>query len=78
MIRLYDNESGAPIGEIDEAQLQFLVDHLEEESPDDRDYYVDGPTLDAFAEEGADAALLALLRKALGERDDMEIRWTRT
>jgi hypothetical protein len=78
MIQLHDAESGAPIGPITDAQLQFLVDRLEEESPDDRDYYINRETVDAFEEEGADPALVALLRKALGERDEMEIRWTRT
>lgn len=78
MIQLHDAESGAPIGPITDAQLQFLVDRLEEESPDDRDYYINQATVDGFEEEDADPALVALLRKALGERDEMEIRWTRT
>ena len=78
MIQLHDAESGAPIGPITDVQLQFLVDRLEEESPDDRDYYINQATVDGFEEEGADPALVALLRKALGERDEMEIRWTRT
>ncbi len=78
MIQLQDAESGAPIGPITDAQLEFLVDRLEEESPDDRDYYINQATVDAFEQKGADPALVALLRKALGERDEMEIRWTRT
>jgi processive 1,2-diacylglycerol beta-glucosyltransferase len=78
MIQLQDAESGAPIGPITDAQLQFLIDRLEEESPDDRDYYINRETVDGFEEEGADPALVALLRKALGEREEMEIRWTRT
>jgi len=78
MIQLQDAESGAPIGPITDAQLQFLIDRLEEESPDDRDYYINRETVDGFEEEGADPVLVALLRKALGEREEMEIRWTRT
>ena len=78
MIQLHDAESGAPIGPITDAQLEFLVDRLEEESPDDRDDYINQATVDAFEQEGADPGLVALLRKALGERDEMEIRWTRT
>ena len=77
MIQLYDAETGAPLGAINDAQLQFLVDRLEEESPEDRDYYINQATVDAFEEEGADPALVALLRKALGEREEMEIRWKR-
>jgi len=78
MIQLYDNETGAPLGAITEEQLRFLTDQLEEESPEDRDYYINEPTLDAFEEAGADPALLTLLRKALGEREEMEIRWARS
>ena len=78
MIQLYDKETGASLGAITEEQLQFLADQLEEESPQDRDYYINEPTLDAFEAAGADPALLALLRKALGEREEMEIRWARS
>jgi len=78
MIRLFDKDMNAPIGAITEAQLQFLVDQLEEESPGDQDYWIDQATVDAFEEHGADAELVALLRKALGEREEMDIRWART
>jgi processive 1,2-diacylglycerol beta-glucosyltransferase len=77
MIQLYDKETGAPLGAITEAQLQFLVDRLEEESSEDQDYYVNQATVDTFEEEGAEPSLVALLRKALGEREEMEIRWAR-
>ena len=78
MIQLYDKETGAPLGAISEEQLRFLAGQLEEESPDDQDYYLNEPTLDALEEAGADPALLALLRKAMGERLEMEIRWARS
>jgi processive 1,2-diacylglycerol beta-glucosyltransferase len=78
MIQLYDNETGAPLGAITEEHLQFLADQLEEESAEDQNYYINEPTLEAFEEAGADPALLALLRKALGEREEMEIRWARS
>src|SRR5207249_4463765 len=47
MIQLYDKETGASLGAITEEQLQFLADQLEEESPQDQDYYINEPTLDA-------------------------------
>jgi len=78
MIQLYDKDTGAALGAISEEQLQFLADQLQEESPQDQDYYLNEPTLDAFEEAGADPALLTLLRKALGEREEMEIRWARS
>lgn len=77
MIELQDTETGASIGSITEAQLAFLVEHLEEESATDDDYYLNRETLDLLEEKGGDAALITLLRRALGEREEMEIRWSR-
>jgi hypothetical protein len=76
-IRLYDNDTQIQLGEITECQLQFLIDHLEEESSNDQDYFINADTLEMFAQAGADPALLAILRQGLGERSGMEIRWTR-
>jgi hypothetical protein len=77
MVRLYESESGDLIGTITAAQLQYLVDQLEEEDSEDRDYYIDRATLDWFDEHGVDSELEALLREALGDRQGMDIRWTR-
>jgi processive 1,2-diacylglycerol beta-glucosyltransferase len=75
MIRLFDAESDAPLGTITEAQLEFLMEELEEESSTDRDYFINVATVDMLEEDGADPALLALLRDALGDREEMEVRW---
>ena len=77
MVRLYQSESGDLIGTITEEQLQYLVDQLEEEDSEDRDYYIDRATLDWFDEHGVDSPLEALLREALGDREGMDIRWTK-
>jgi processive 1,2-diacylglycerol beta-glucosyltransferase len=77
VINVFDNDTGKPLGTITEAQLQFLIDQLEEESPSDTDYYINRDTIDMLADDGADAALVELLRSALGDREDMEIRWER-
>lgn len=77
MIKLYDTESGQEVGEITEAQLEFMVAQLEEESAEDRDYYINRPTLDLFLTRGADADLVTVLRQAMGDRAEMEIRWAR-
>ena len=74
-IQLLDKESGEPIGEITRKQLDFLIDQLEEESQDDRDYYINRPTIDMLDEEHGETELVELLREALGNRDEMEIRW---
>ncbi|MEZ4583920.1 MAG: hypothetical protein R3A10_20175 [Caldilineaceae bacterium] len=48
MVKLYDNESNMLLGEITDRQLDFLMSVLEEESAEDRDYYINRPTLDLF------------------------------
>jgi len=52
MIQLHEKETGVFLGRITDAQLQFLIDQLEEESTDDTDYYIDHATLDLFEEVG--------------------------
>ena len=64
------------IGEISAAQLQVLIDHLEEEHEHDKDYYLDADTLDMLAERGCDQQLLELLRGALGDAEDLDIVWS--
>jgi hypothetical protein len=76
MNKLYNNETGELIGTISDAQLKFLVDQLEEESLEDQDYAIEGMTLAYFEEQGIDAELLRLLRGALGEKEQIIIRWT--
>ena len=75
MIRLFDAQSGVHLGNISEDQLAFLHAQLEEEGGDDQDYYLNPTTIDRFEQRGADPALVALLRQALGDREDMDIRW---
>jgi hypothetical protein len=78
MIELRDKDSGTVLGSISEDDLQFLIDHLEEESEDDVDYYINRSTLEIFKEKGASSQLLSLLENAIGDREDMEIEWSRT
>lgn len=75
MPRLYRPNSGETLAEITDAQLQFLIDHLEEEGPDDKDYYINRATLDMFREKKCDEGLLKILQDALGDSDDTDIAW---
>ena len=75
MIKLKDKDTDNIIGTIDEQQLQFLIDQLEEETSDDQDYYINEGTLEMFEQNGIDQKLLEMLKGALGSRDDMEIVW---
>lgn len=77
MIRLYDNSTNELLGEITDEDLAFMVDQLEEEWAEDHDYYINWPTIDLFESKGASSGLVQLLRTALDDRDDMEIRWSR-
>jgi hypothetical protein len=78
MITLYNNESGALLGDISDADLAFLQSHLEEESADDTDYYIMSPTVDIMASQGESPALTKILRDAIGSSDGVEIRWVRS
>ena len=74
-----DKGSGEPhrtkVGTITEEQLRMLTDEMEEESSTDRDYYVTRETLDMFEDDGLDPSLVAMLRRAMGGREDIEIEW---
>ena len=77
MIDLYNASTNQLIGSITEADLQVLVDGLEEESSQDRDYYIDQATIDLLADGRATTHLVGLLRLAVGTSDGVDIRWQR-
>ena len=75
MPRLYRVDTGDTIGEITAAQLEFLVEQLEEESEEDTAYFVDRDTLELLSDNGADPELLALIEKAMGKDDEIDLGW---
>lgn len=75
MPKLIRIDTGDDIGEITDKQLAFLVDQLEEEHDEDQDYYIDRDTLELMSDNGADPELLAMLEKAIGTDDSMDIAW---
>jgi hypothetical protein len=77
MIDLYNASTNQLIGSITEADLQVLVDALEEESSQDQDYYIEQGTIDVVADGRATTHLVGLLRAALGPSEGVEIRWKR-
>jgi processive 1,2-diacylglycerol beta-glucosyltransferase len=77
MVKVYDNRKAALIGEITEAQLDFLMNNMEEESLEDQDYAITAMTLAYFEELGIDPGLLSMLQQALGSQDELVIRWER-
>lgn len=77
MVELFDKESGASIGTISDAQFRFLAELFEEEGENDQDYYINTDTLELMDDEGADPALIEILREGMAGRDEMEIIWER-
>jgi hypothetical protein len=77
MYKLSDKKSGDLIGEIDDIQLQFLVDELVEENAEDQDYYLNRELMDLFEHKvNSLASLVAMLKKAFEDKEDLEIAWT--
>ena len=77
MIDLYNASTNELIGNITDADLQVLVDRLQEESLEDKDYFIDRATIDLLADGRATDHLAGLLRRALGSSDGVDIRWQR-
>lgn len=77
MIDLYNDSTNQLIGSITEADLKVLQDALEEESSDDRDYFINQATIDVIGDGRATDHLLKVLRDALGSSDGIDIRWER-
>lgn len=75
MPRLFRIDTDTDIGVITDKQLAFLVEQLEEEHDEDQDYYIDRDTLELLSDNGIDAELLAMLEKAMGDDDSMDIAW---
>lgn len=75
MIELYLKDSGQHLGSITAPELQYLIDSMEETSPDDQDYFIDQGTIDLLADGRATDHLVTLLRKAVGTGEGVEIRW---
>jgi hypothetical protein len=75
MVRIYDNDNESEIGTITEAQLDFLQEELVEESIDAYTFGVSAAAIDGLEMNGGDEALIAMLRRALGARSSMELRF---
>jgi hypothetical protein len=75
MPRLIRLDTGDDIGSITDKQLAFLVEQLEEEHDEDKDYFIDRHTLELLSDNGAEPDLLAMLEKAMGDDEEMDIAW---
>ena len=75
MIALFDVASGARVGRITEKQLEALMGWMEEESTEDREYYVTAEDCELMGEQGIDPTLVTVLQEALKGREDMDLRY---
>ncbi|MBI5564450.1 MAG: galactosyldiacylglycerol synthase [Chloroflexi bacterium] len=75
MIALYDAASDAKVGRITEKQLEALIGWMEEESSEDREYYLTVEDCELMEEQGIDPSLIEALRGALKGREDMDLRY---
>lgn len=75
MIELREKGTGTVIGTVTEEQMIALAGELEAESSTDRDYHLSRETLEMFEADGVDPTLVAMLRRAMGGREELEIEW---
>ena len=75
-MKLYDDQSGALLGEVTEDDVQFLIDQLEEEYDADVAYYLTPDTVTFLRDAGAPPELITVLEGALAGRTEAEVRWS--
>jgi hypothetical protein len=76
MIVLRAKDGGAVVGKISEADFQFMVDQLEEESEEDADYYITMATIEMMERNGGSGNLMNVLREAVGDSEGVELSWS--
>ncbi len=75
MPTLWLKNGSAPLGTIDDADLQLLRDQLEEESEEDTDYYITSMTIEFLEGNGASPGLIEILKQAVGESEGADVVW---
>ena len=78
MPALFLKDSNQFLAELSDADLAHMVNLMEEESSKDTDYFIDLATVDILEEAGASAAMVEMLRGAVGDSDGIDIAWEST
>jgi hypothetical protein len=74
MVKLSIEASGRELGETSDDDFRVLRATLEEEGPEDKDYWINLPTIELIASRGGSEQLVALLHNAVaGTPDGVEI-----
>jgi hypothetical protein len=76
-VQLFEKDAGHPVFTVTDEQFDLMVAALEEESTTDTDYYIDEATIEMLQDDGADDALVGVLRCLLDDRDGIEVSWRR-
>lgn len=78
MVKVFNKATDELLGRINDDELAFLQDQLEEDRLNDNDYYLRRETIDEFAASaGATEHLVNVLRTGLRNDESIEIRWER-
>ena len=77
MYHLYNDKTGELIGTLSQAQLEYLQSRMEEESLEDKDYSITPMEIAYFESDSADSELLKMLREAIGDKNEVIIRWSK-
>jgi hypothetical protein len=75
MIKLFDGENDKEVGAITEAQLEFLIEELADESLDEYTYNINASVINYLEGAGADPQVVSMLRRLLGSRTSTELRY---
>jgi inactivated superfamily I helicase len=75
MPRLYNKKNNALLGDVSDADIDCLIDVLEEEDSKDVDYFIDLATVDILEDNGASLDLVTMLRTAIGATEGIDVRW---
>jgi len=78
MVKLSLKDSGTFLGTIDDADLQLLLDQLEEEDEGDTDYYITPMTIEMLEQNGASAGLISILKQAVGDSEGVDVVWEKS
>ena len=74
-VRITDKANGALLGHLSPEDFAFLAGQLEEESSRDTDYFINRDTVDMLEAAGGSAALVGMLRTAVGASEGIDIAW---
>jgi hypothetical protein len=75
MPRLVLADSDRFLGVISDADVQVLIEELEEEDLADDDYFIDGATVSILEAAGASKELVNMLLSAIGDSEGVDVRW---